>query len=414
MIPFNKNILIVTTSPHHYEAAGGRVRVISFIKNFDGKFNKSVLLCLIPFRSCLNFKLMKDAKNKLINDTGLKVYFVSQLPVNRFLFLSVLNTYYCFFCIFLFTIFNKINFIHCHGLNAARPSIIIKKILKRVKVVFNVHGATPEERLYGNPSTPKKWILNLEKDELLALKFSDGVIFVSDSLKNHYIDKYKIKFDHSIIIPCLFENIINLNYNKVIQNREKLNLNNKIVFIYVGSYRNYQLPYETLKFFCDLKDVFENAFLIILTSHINQFSELANRIKISQECYFIKQVKHSEISEFIGLADFGLLLRENIVVNNVASPTKFGEYLSCGVPIIMSEHIGDYSEITTLENLGIVLKNNYFESKLKNEINIIINKRMDYFERSVDFAKSKLTWNENYHEQLTKFYLRFINEKNNN
>ncbi|MBE2256581.1 MAG: glycosyltransferase family 4 protein [Ignavibacteria bacterium] len=357
---------------------------------------------------------MKNAKEKLKKDSGIQVYFVPQLPVNRFLILSYLNIYYCFFCVFFLTVLNNFNIIHCHGLNAVRPSIIIKKFLKKIKIVFNVHGATPEERIYSNPSTPKKWLTKLEKDETFSLKYSDGVIFVSDALKNHYINKYNIFIDHSVIIPCLFENIINLNYESISQNRKKLNLKSKIVFIYVGSYRKYQLPYETLKFFSDLNSVFDNAFLIILTSHIIQFSEILDELKISKDRYFVKQVKHSEISEYISLADFGFLLRENNIVNNVASPTKFGEYLSCGVPLIMSDHIGDYSEFTYSNNLGIVLNNNVFDNKLINEIKLIVEKRMDYFKRSVEFAKLNLTWNENFQEQLKEFCLGLFNEKKDN
>jgi len=46
-----------------------------------------------------------------------------------------------------------------------------------------------------------------------------------------------------------------------------------------------------------------------------------------------------------------MLLREKNLVNRVASPIKFGEYLCCGLPLIISRGIGDTEEI--IEKFGI-------------------------------------------------------------
>ena len=43
--------------------------------------------------------------------------------------------------------------------------------------------------------------------------------------------------------------------------------------------------------------------------------------------------------------DFGFLLRDDTIVNNVACPTKMMEYLRFGiVPILKSDHIGNFRE----------------------------------------------------------------------
>jgi len=42
-------------------------------------------------------------------------------------------------------------------------------------------------------------------------------------------------------------------------------------------------------------------------------------------------------------------------VNEISSPLKFGEYLACGVPVIMSEGVGDFSQLAHREGIGVVV-----------------------------------------------------------
>jgi hypothetical protein len=59
---------------------------------------------------------------------------------------------------------------------------------------------------------------------------------------------------------------------------------------------------------------------------------------------------------FLNAADFGLLFRDNVIMNNVASPSKFAEYMLCGLPTIISEGVGDYTEFCISKSVGIVVK----------------------------------------------------------
>lgn len=57
----------------------------------------------------------------------------------------------------------------------------------------------------------------------------------------------------------------------------------------------------------------------------------------------LKNVQFSVVSDYLNASDCGILLRENHALNMHASPGKIGEYLSCGLPIIISNYIGTYS-----------------------------------------------------------------------
>jgi glycosyltransferase involved in cell wall biosynthesis len=67
-------------------------------------------------------------------------------------------------------------------------------------------------------------------------------------------------------------------------------------------------------------------------------------------------VQPAEVHDVLAACDAALLVREDTVTNRVASPTKFAEYLACGLPVIISAHIGDFSEVVARERLGIVYR----------------------------------------------------------
>ncbi|MEO7080337.1 MAG: hypothetical protein ABIY71_02380, partial [Flavobacteriales bacterium] len=65
-------------------------------------------------------------------------------------------------------------------------------------------------------------------------------------------------------------------------------------------------------------------------------------------------VPPAEVPQALQACDIALLLREDTLTNRVASPTKFAEYLACGLPVIISEGIGDFSALVQKECLGVV------------------------------------------------------------
>ena len=67
---------------------------------------------------------------------------------------------------------------------------------------------------------------------------------------------------------------------------------------------------------------------------------------------------------WLNVANFGIILRHDILLNNVASPIKIGEYLATGLAIICSKGIGDYSQAISQAGAGVVLEGDHLEEGL--------------------------------------------------
>ena len=95
--------------------------------------------------------------------------------------------------------------------------------------------------------------------------------------------------------------------------------------------------------------------------------ELMRGHDLPENVVLLTELPHDQVANVLQRAHAGLLLRRSHPVNRVASPTKFGEYLAAGVPVIMTEGIGDFSDLAAQRGVGIVLESGLLVSQYPEE-----------------------------------------------
>jgi hypothetical protein len=123
------------------------------------------------------------------------------------------------------------------------------------------------------------------------------------------------------------------------------------VLIYSGSSAGWQSFNLVDEFLYDVFSSNSNAKLIFLSNEAPKDSKV---FQAYSERVTTKWVKPEEVSDILTIADYGLLIREQSVTNQVASPVKFAEYLACGLQIIISEGIGDFTDFVKEQGCGKV------------------------------------------------------------
>ena len=78
-----------------------------------------------------------------------------------------------------------------------------------------------------------------------------------------------------------------------------------------------------------------------LTKDLEALKEKCESIGLDAGRWAAKSCMPSEVAAELMKADCGIILRDNTLVNQVASPIKIGEYLSAGLGLIASPFIGD-------------------------------------------------------------------------
>ena len=198
---------------------------------------------------------------------------------------------------------------------------------------------------------------------------SDLVFCVSNALKNYYLKKIKTDETKFRIFPGAADSNL-FYYNTNLRNRIRLELglnDHEILIVYSGRLEmKWEIPDKILSFYKHLNDRNKKYKLLLLTPDVELAIEMIDTLKISNLVY-VKSVKLDEVNKYLNAADAGLLLREDIIMNNVASPTKFAEYLMTGLPVIISSAIHDFADDINKTGYGVVVKG--LDSMAEDEFN---------------------------------------------
>ena len=69
----------------------------------------------------------------------------------------------------------------------------------------------------------------------------------------------------------------------------------------------------------------------------------------------VRAVRPDRMPEWLALADVGACFIKPVPSKRASHPTKIGEWLSCGVPVVMSRGIGDADELIDTARVGVTV-----------------------------------------------------------
>lgn len=221
-------------------------------------------------------------------------------------------------------------------------------------------GVTAEESYLRHRSNIRRIILNYM--DVAAMKKAKRILYVSALLRRYYEKVGQCSFkEKSYIMPCFNESLKNIDLSQ----KEY----NKFRFTYVGSLSVWQCFDKTLNIYKRIEDIIPNASIKILTFQENAAREKVKRIGIKN--YEIKSVPQELVRQELKDISYGFVIREDSIVNRVATPTKLSSYLAAGVLPIYSTCLRDFSRATRKMNLALPLKDNDEEKAAKNIIDFI-------------------------------------------
>jgi len=284
-------------------------------------------------------------------------------------------------------------------------------LLPKVKTIFESRGATIEERKYehGKPLSIKAVIkehLNYFSEKLLTKK-SDGIICVSNALSKYYVTKFHIGKERNrfLVIPgAASVNLFYFDNNLRDNTRRELNYSaTDLVIVYSGALiQKWEIPDDVFSFVKKLKKKQENIVFLVITPDVELAKEYATKYEMKEFTTILNSPFH-EVNKFLNASDIAILIREDTIMNNVASPTKFAEYLKCGLPTIISKGVYDFADTIHTTNYGIVLED--YRHIKDQEFNMIYNMKDLNRESIALWAKENLS-----KEKFVSQYIKFFDE----
>lgn len=286
--------------------------------------------------------------------------------------------------------------LHCRVHLPALMATVARKLSRnKPKILFDIRGFFPEEYTDAGVWPEGGWLYRAAKRvERWLLKESDGFVVLTEKARDilfpesitNGVDKLNRPVE---VIPCCvdlkrFEKITDESRDKM---RSHLNIGDRFVIAYVGSFGGWYLTDEMLDFFSAAREADPSVFIMILTQRDKAMViDKLTAADFGETDFFVDSVLPSEIPQYLNAADAGLSFIKRCYSKQSSSPTKNAEYLASGLPIIANSGVGDTDAQITENNVGVIVER--FDRECYLEALDRLKKLGDIRERSRDAAKT--------------------------
>lgn len=258
----------------------------------------------------------------------------------------------------------RFDMVHCRSYIAADIGLRLKRAFG-VKFFFDMRGFWADEKRDGgawkdNHPVFKRVYKYYKQKEKEYLREADHIISLTEAGRNEmrnweaYSEKVPIS-----VIPCCadMQHFALRSSSEKSEGRKALGIQeDRMVVSYLGSVGAWYMLDEMLEFFVALKANYANAlFLFISHSDPNYIRQKAGQHGISPDDLVITEAQRKEVPIYMKASDFTLFFIRPVYSKLSSSPTKLGEVLSMGIPVIANSGVGDVEEIIRETKSGVVI-----------------------------------------------------------
>jgi glycosyltransferase involved in cell wall biosynthesis len=242
------------------------------------------------------------------------------------------------------------------------PATIALRLKRRfgVKMIFDVRGLMAEEYFdaghWRKESAPYRITKAMERRALAA---ADGVVTLTekiwpiintwDGLRDRHVA-------HEVVPCCADLELFRFNQSDRDRRRHELGVEDRLVVVYSGSIGGWYLTESMADFFAVLLKEKPHAHALWLTTgNHDQVRTLMRTRGIEEKDYTVLATTTADVPSYLSASDAGLAFIKPCFSKLASSPTKYAEYLACGLPLIINCGIGDSDTLITREKTGVLV-----------------------------------------------------------
>ncbi|MBO9592153.1 MAG: glycosyltransferase [Niabella sp.] len=244
------------------------------------------------------------------------------------------------------------NFVHCRSYIAAMTGLWMKEKFD-LPFIFDMRGFWADERVDGGIWNLRNPLFNIvykffKKKEKAFLNQAAAVISLTENARMEIGSWPGVRPDINItVIPCCVD--LDLFDPEAIQpsdvalKKEEMGLSDsQKIITYIGSVGTWYLLDEMLMFFKQWRLYNPSSVFVFVTAdEPNLIFERAALMGISSDQLRIKAAKRREVPLYIALGDYSLFFIKPAYSKKASSPTKQGEIMAMGKPVICNTGVGD-------------------------------------------------------------------------
>jgi glycosyltransferase involved in cell wall biosynthesis len=253
--------------------------------------------------------------------------------------------------------------IHCRSYITALIGLGFKQ-KHGVKFLFDMRGFWADERVDGkiwDISKPhyKKVYNFFKRKERSFLSDADAVVSLTNNGKQEMLgwNIPQLNSDKISVIPCVADYNHFTIIDETTATKSALGIAPSTkVMSYIGSLGTWYLADEMVLFYKEFKTQYPDSVFLVLTPEPPEIiHNLAKKHHLKPSDFVIRFSTRKELPQLASIADFSIFFIKNSYSKKSSSPTKMGELLAMGIPVICN-NIGDVKTITEQTNTGFCLE----------------------------------------------------------
>ena len=256
---------------------------------------------------------------------------------------------------------NGIEMVHARGHIPATIALGLKKRFG-TKMIFDVRGLMAEEYVdaehWREGGVPYRITKATERRILAA---TDAVVTLTERIWPiiREWEGLRGRSVHHEVIPCCVDlSLFKFSEEERARRRSELGLGERFTLVYSGSLDGWYLTEKMVDFFATVLKNKSDAHLLWLTtgSH-DRVRELMRSRHVGDENFSVLAIPSAAMPSYLAAADAGLAFIKRCVSKIASSPTKNGEYLACGLPLIINAGVGDSDALINDWKAGVLIEN---------------------------------------------------------
>ena len=286
---------------------------------------------------------------------------------------------------------NKFDIIHCRSYISALIGLKCKKKFSSF-FIFDMRGFWADERVDGKIWNLYNPVYSLiygyfKRQERKFLVEADHIVVLTHTAKkiiNSWLENIK-QSDNISVIPCSVDmelfNYQNINETDIaiLRNEIKIEIDD-FILTYIGSIGTWYMLPEMFEFFSVLKQNKPGSkFLFITKEDPNNIYAEGLKHNINKNDIIVRACERKDIPVYLSLSHASIFFIQPCFSKKASSPTKQGELMSMGIPVICNSGIGDTDLIINEAESGILIKtfskNSYQDAVMQIDNALKIEKR---------------------------------------
>lgn len=259
----------------------------------------------------------------------------------------------------------EFDLVHCRSYLPAIAGLRLKRKFG-VPLLFDMRGFWPEEKTergswnLTNPVFQRiyRYFKRLESDLLCE---SDHIVSLTESGKRQLLSRvgYTRGPDPISVIPCSVD-FNHFPLAEVLRADARAYLTipeSSQVLVYVGSLGGNYMLAEMLDFFLTFSRKHMNSvFLFLTVENPAPIFAAAARRGVDTNKLKIQPATRDEMPRLLAAADVGIAFKRSTFSSLACSPTKLGEMLAMGIPVIANSGVGDVDRVLTQTGTGVIVE----------------------------------------------------------